>query len=636
LILIGRGEVGKTCIVNRLARNVFENTSKTQGISITHWPIRLKSEEDVQLHIWDFGGQEIMHATHQFFLTARSLYLLVLSGRQGGEDAGADYWLQLIESFGGDSPVIVVLNKIKEHPFDLNRRGLQGKYPAIRDYIGTDCKDGTGIDDLRDAIYRETDMLQDLRTAFPASWVAIKDRLANMAEQGDNYIGFEHYRELCAELGEKHPEAQEALAGYLHSLGIALNYKDDPRLNDMHVLSPHWVTNGIYKILNWPELDARKGVLWLRDLGVVLDSNAYPTAKHVFLLDLMKKFEICFEFPDDPEQRYLLPELLEKEEPRATSEFDAKDCLNFEYHYNILPEGLLPRFIVRTHGLSEGQSRWRTGVVLEFEGNRALVKADVHDRKTFISVKGPAGRRRLLAVIRSDLEGIHADIKKLQVTEMVPVPGRPEAVVPYAKLRALEQNGIRKFIEVLGGDVVELDVQDLLNGVDIGPRPPPGDFDPRAEAVRLFCSYSHKDETLQAELETHLKLLHREGLISAWHDRKIAAGEEWKGQINENLEIAEIILLLISADFIASDYCYDKEMRRALERHRAGDARVIPVILRDVDWHRAPFGKLQALPKDGKPVVLSLHRDTAWKDVALGIREIAEACRKQRLAKTGG
>jgi internalin A len=183
------------------------------------------------------------------------LYLLVLSGRQGGEDAEAEYWLQLIESFGGDSPVIVVLNKISEHPFDLNRHALQGKYPSARDFIRVDCKDGTGIDDLRGAIYRETDVLKDLRTAFPASWVAIKDQLSNMAEQGDNYIGFERYRELCVELGEKDPEAQEALAGYLHSLGIALNYKDDPRLNDMNVLSPHWVTNGIYKILNWPELE---------------------------------------------------------------------------------------------------------------------------------------------------------------------------------------------------------------------------------------------------------------------------------------------------------------------------------------------------------------------------------------------
>ena len=110
--------------------------------------MKLNGEEEARLHIWDFGGQEIMHSTHQFFLTQRSLYLLVLNGREGGEDADAEYWLQLIESFGGESPVIVVLNKIKEHPFDLNRRALQQKYPGIRAFLQTDCADKTGLAEL--------------------------------------------------------------------------------------------------------------------------------------------------------------------------------------------------------------------------------------------------------------------------------------------------------------------------------------------------------------------------------------------------------------------------------------------------------------------------------------------------------
>jgi internalin A len=170
LILVGRGAVGKTSIVQRLVDNQFDtNEKKTEGIQITEWPPRLHDHEDVRLHIWDFGGQEIMHATHQFFLTQRSLYLLVLNGREGGEDADADYWLKLITSLGSDSPVIVVLNKIKEHPFDLNRRALQQKYPFIRDFIKTDCADGTGIIALRAAIERETDRLEHLRDAFPAS-----------------------------------------------------------------------------------------------------------------------------------------------------------------------------------------------------------------------------------------------------------------------------------------------------------------------------------------------------------------------------------------------------------------------------------------------------------------------------------
>ena len=257
LLLVGRGAVGKTSIVNRLVHNKFEKSEKkTEGIQITQWPIRLNGKEDVRLNVWDFGGQEIMHATHQFFLTQRSLYLLVLNGREGGEDADADYWLKLIESFGGESPVIVVLNKVKEHPFDLNRRGLQQKYPAIREFIKTDCEDGTGIGGLRKAIERETDRLEHLRDAFPASWFTIKDRLAGMEK---NYLTFDQYREVCAEENETDRSAQESLAFVLHHLGIVLNFKDDPRLQDTHVLNPHWVTRGIYKILNAERLERQKG-----------------------------------------------------------------------------------------------------------------------------------------------------------------------------------------------------------------------------------------------------------------------------------------------------------------------------------------------------------------------------------------
>src|SRR4051812_49430546 len=145
-----------------------------------------------------------------------------------------------------------------------------------------------------------------------------------------------------------------------------------------------------------------------------------------------------------------------------------------------------------------------------------------------------------------------------------------------------------------------------------------------AAPISLFYSYSHKDEALRKRLETHLSLLQAEGVISGWHDRRIAAGTEWDGAISENLDAADIILLLVSADFLASRYCRDVEIKRAMERHEAGAARVIPVILRPVDWHTAPFGKLQALPQDGKAVTEWSNRDKAFTDVARGIREVTK------------
>lgn len=138
--------------------------------------------------------------------------------------------------------------------------------------------------------------------------------------------------------------------------------------------------------------------------------------------------------------------------------------------------------------------------------------------------------------------------------------------------------------------------------------------------IEVFYSYSHKDAALRDKLETHLSTLKRQGVISGWHDRKISAGAEWAGQIDWHLNTAGVILLLISADFLASNYCYEKEMQRAMERHEAGEARVIPIILRDVDWSGAPFSKLQALPTDARPVTRWSNRDTAFADVARGIR----------------
>ena len=144
------------------------------------------------------------------------------------------------------------------------------------------------------------------------------------------------------------------------------------------------------------------------------------------------------------------------------------------------------------------------------------------------------------------------------------------------------------------------------------------------EPVKLFISYSHKDERFREQLQEHLVALKRQGLVEAWHDRRIAPGQEWKGAINENLEAAGIILLLISPSFIASPYCYDIEMTRALEKHEQGQALVIPVIVRPADWEWAPFGKLQALPKEAKPVRRWGDRDEAWRNVVQGIRKAVE------------
>ena len=140
------------------------------------------------------------------------------------------------------------------------------------------------------------------------------------------------------------------------------------------------------------------------------------------------------------------------------------------------------------------------------------------------------------------------------------------------------------------------------------------------EQFEVFVAYSREDEDLQKRLLKHLSALRREGLISVWYDRRITPGSDWQKEISKRLDDAGIVLLLISAGFIDSEYCYGVEMKRALERHESGEVLVVPVILRDVDWTKTPLGKLQALPTDGRAVTSWSNIDEAFADVARGLR----------------
>jgi TIR domain-containing protein len=151
--------------------------------------------------------------------------------------------------------------------------------------------------------------------------------------------------------------------------------------------------------------------------------------------------------------------------------------------------------------------------------------------------------------------------------------------------------------------------------------------------LKIFFCYAREDEPLLNKLKAHLSSLHRLGLIDIWHDRNISAGTEWEREIDKHLNTAQIILLLISPDFMNSDYCYGIEMKRAMERHQRNEARVIPIILRSTFWQNAPFSKLQLLPKDGKPVLGSdwRNQDEALTNVVEGIHQVVRELIKRGL-----
>jgi internalin A len=243
--------------------------------------------------------------------------------------------------------------------------------------------------------------------------------------------------------------------------------------------------------------------------------------------------------------------------------------------------------------------------VLEFEGNRALVRANPQDKKIVIQVNGPSGgRARLLAIIRSDFQRIHTDMQRLNVVSSISLSEDPSVTVPFDELQALANDGIPVTHRVVHGKATVIDVRKTLSNVEV--------VGGTVRPVRLFGSYSHRDEEFREELANHLKIFERMELIEQWHDRRIVPGDAWRGEIDIHLTNADIVLLLVSPDFVASDYCCDVEMKAAL----SGRARVIPIIVRDCKWDLAEFASLQILPRNGRPVQQSRPRDRAWRQIA--------------------
>jgi internalin A len=467
LLLVGQGNVGKTSLIDRLTHKPFNpNQSQTDGLNVINWSVHVNSK-DVRLNVWDFGGQEIYHATHQFFLTKRSLYLLVCNCRTSEEENRIEYWLKLIESFGGQSPAIIVGNKKDEQPLDINRRALREKYPNIKAIIETSCRTNEGIDELRQAISHEVGQLKEVYDLLPLSWFEVKEDLEKMDKDS---ISYDEYTHICK--AKKIPEAhnQEQLIDLLHRLGLVLNFRNHPILQSTNVLIPDWVTQGIYALLSDETLKTKtKGILTYDDLNRILDLQRYPAQRHYYLTELMKEFQLCFQLPDCPAPKFLIPGLLPKDEPENT--YVGDNTLEFQYHYRVLPESIMSRFIVLTHEKIHNQIYWRSGVMLAYaEGkeiyNIARIKADPEDKKIFISISGRENTRRsFLLMIRDVFNKIHNSFTQPEVSEWVPVPGHPKhPPLDYQELLGLEAMGEIEY--PIGKLKLKVNLRQLLDGYE--------------------------------------------------------------------------------------------------------------------------------------------------------------------------
>ncbi len=460
MLIVGQGGVGKTSLVNRLTKDIYNDAeNKTEGIQINQWQIKVK-DENIRLNIWDFGGQEIMHATHQFFLTKRSLYILVLDARQGEQESRVEYWLKLIQSFGGDSPIIILINKTDEHRLDINKRGLKAKYPSLKTFFDISCKTGKGIPEFIKNLKYQLDNLEHVHDPFPSDWFKVKEALEDMSQ---DFIGYDEYVQMCQQKKVQDELSQHTLIDFLHDLGIVLNFREDklrPQLCETNILNPEWVTEGVYKLLNSFELNQNKGILKVDQLGTLLDAKRYPKDRQALIIEIMEKFELCFEIKGSKRQQFLIPELLQKDELDINWDYD--NSLAFQYHYDVLPSSILSRFIVRMQELISKKTYWHSGVVLVQNDNKALVKSDTEDKKMFIWINGkPETRREFLTLIRKEFEYLHQSIPKINPTEQVPYKTE---IISYEDLLISEEMGKNTFFIPKLRE--ETPISQLLDGIE--------------------------------------------------------------------------------------------------------------------------------------------------------------------------
>jgi len=468
VIMIGQGRVGKTSLVSQLITRRFNPSETiTEGIAINRWKIGY-AQEQVDINIWDFGGQEIMYATHQFFLTKRSLYVLVLDSCLTQEENRVEYWLKIIQSFGGEAPVLVVGNKIDQQPLNIDHTELLKKYSNIVGVLETSAATGVGIEELKTAIREQVNKLPHVHDLLPAKWYNIKIKLEKAGKK-ENFITHDKYLELCAENEVSDEISQRTLIGFMHDLGVVLYFQEDRRLSDLGILNPQWVTNGVYKILNSHTLFQNKGVLTVSMLDEILNLPEYPRGKRLFIVDMMKKFELCYDIPYgysvEADKTFLVPDLLPEDE-LADLKFNGVPA--FEYAYPVLPSSVITRFIVRMNQKIDDGFVWRTGVVLKIGENKALVKADIEDRKITIAIDGVEHTRRdALSAIRYQLDEIHGSLKGLNPEKYVPVPGAPDAdPLEYETLLMMEREGIETTHVKSGRKLVAVNVSQMLNGVE--------------------------------------------------------------------------------------------------------------------------------------------------------------------------
>ncbi|MFF7544256.1 COR domain-containing protein [Streptomyces canus] len=489
VLVVGQGRAGKTSLLRRLRGESHDpHEDSTHGLNVSRLSLPHPSQPGgaettlmMDLSTWDFGGQDIYHATHQFFLTDRSLFLLLWDAQVGWEESKLYYWLDLIKARAPRAPVILVATHLGPRPPDLPLAAINSAYPgmiaaslAVDNAAATDDQ----IAEVRKSIAEEAAQLPLMGARWPRRWLNAAEAVRSRPEK---HVSPDEMRGFMAEEGVTQPSQQRALSTALHSLGDILYYPDDEELGELVILHPQWLTAYISRVLDDEQVRAEGGIftptrrreLW-HDLNPIMRQH---------FVGMMERFDLSYRTTDGTSS--LVVELLPWDPPYFRDQWEIALTphhrqLHLRYRLHTVPPGIPTWFIAREHRFTTGL-HWRLGALLRHQdGHMGLVTVDRHAKVAEIQVRGPYPYD-FFAVLKDGLEQTLLRYPGLEITRFVPCPG-PSPQEPcshefpqHQLVDRLTRTPPRETIEC-PVHYEDLDVRKLLHGVE----PPPKD---RSEAL---------------------------------------------------------------------------------------------------------------------------------------------------------
>ena len=481
VIFLGDGESGKTHTIARLLEDgaaVDFHEDSTPGIVIKNRDYDLEDRR-VQVHYWDFGGQEILHSMHRIFLTGRTLYVVLLNARDNTQNDRARYWLHNIRSFANEAPVLLVLNKMDQNSnASINENDLRAMYPALCGVVKLSALEDSREEfnkKLTENLLAQIAKMDTIRTFFPARWKKVKDELEHMDEP---YIFGDRYQQLCAR-AQVAGDQQADLLKLFKTLGVSFYYDGDT-LEDYVVLRPDWITNAIYTILFNKQADTHNGILPHHTIYRLLkpaandgikrvDPNVYYKSHEVkYVLDVLRNFRLSYQMKGDEE---FIPMLCDSNSLPVAAEYAADpNTLEFRMEYEYLPNNVLHRLMVDLRCDLSTEQVWLTGAqfVQRSTGLSAVVKSEGNVIRIFVRSENPMHRANTyLSIIKDTLDRINEDMGLTRCKNTVIYKrGEFRDRFDYDRLLKMKNRGkIHEYSEALDEDIL---IEDILNQTSWG------------------------------------------------------------------------------------------------------------------------------------------------------------------------